>query len=320
MNDNLKNQLIQYLRKEGKTDTWVNLYNKFPFRGKNITNKQKSDTVRKLFKRKVYNKSLSYNKGFPKILIFDLETAPLKSYVWRLWKQNINPLNGQLQSEWFMLTWSAKWLFDDKVYSDRLTRQEVLNENDSRITKSIYDLINQADIIIAHNCINFDKKVLNTRFLLNGLEPTTPYRVIDTLREAKKHFNFESNKLDYLAKLLGLDGKIKTTFSLWENCLKGDTVALREMEIYNIQDVKLLEEVYLALRPYIKSHPNLNVYNESDVERCPTCMSDKLNWTGKYATNANIYHAFKCQSCGSIGRARTPIKVDKTHLTISVAR
>ena len=61
--------------------------------------------------------------GFePKILVFDLETAPLQAYVWRLWKQNVNPLNGQLQSEWFLLTYSAKWLFDNSIISGKLSK------------------------------------------------------------------------------------------------------------------------------------------------------------------------------------------------------
>ena len=67
----------------------------------------------------------------PKILLLDIETAPIKGYVWRLWKQNI--YLPQLISDWFMLTWSAKWLFNSTVDSDRLTGKEVLEENDYRI-------------------------------------------------------------------------------------------------------------------------------------------------------------------------------------------
>lgn len=140
---NLKQQLINYLKSEGKTDSWINIYNLFPFKGNHLTSKQKSDTVRKLYKRKVqsYQTTLP-TKSYPKILIFDIETAPLKSYVWRIWKENINPLNGQLQSEWFMLTWSAKWLLEHGVMSDALTPEEIVKEDDSRITKSMYDLFN----------------------------------------------------------------------------------------------------------------------------------------------------------------------------------
>ena len=50
-----------------------------------------------------------FTKKIPKILIFDLETAPMSAYVWGRWNQNIN-LEATI-SEWFILCWSAKWLY-----------------------------------------------------------------------------------------------------------------------------------------------------------------------------------------------------------------
>lgn len=316
----LKENLIQHLLSEGKTGTWVELYDQYPYKGINLTNKQKSDAVRKLNKR-IQRKSMITTKN-PKILVFDIETAPLKSYVWRIWQQNINPLNGMLQSEWFMLTWSAKWLYDDKVMSGKLTPEEALAEDDSRLTKEMWNLFNEANVVIAHNGKKFDVKTLNTRFLKNGLNPPSPYQIIDTLTHARKQFLFESNKLDYLGKTLGLGEKISTSFSLWEGCVNGDRKSLLEMETYNIQDVVLLEEVYLTLRPYIKPHPNLNLIVNNENCACPTCMSENLNWNGVYRTNSASYAAFTCNSCGSQGRSRTNnVSPEiKSNLTISLSK
>lgn len=247
--------------------------------------------------------------GFePKILVFDLETAPLQAYVWRLWKQNVNPLNGQLQSEWFLLTYSAKWLFDNSIISGKLSKEEVLAEDDTRLVTELWNLLNEADIVIAHNGAQFDVPVLNGRFLKKGLPPPMPYKIIDTLRTAKKQFSLPSLKLDYIGQYLGLGNKIKTEFELWVNCLKGDEKALNEMEIYNIQDVKLLEDVYLAMRPYIQPHPNLGLYITEDTQCCPSCTSKDLNWQGTFTTYTNSYKAFRCNSCGSIGRDKMPQK------------
>lgn len=243
-------------------------------------------------------------EGLPKILVFDLETAPLRAYVWRLWKQNVNPTNGQLQSEWFLLTYAAKWLFDDKVICGKLTPEEVSKEDDSRLLRDMWDLLNEADIIIAHNGMNFDVPIINGRFIKHGMLPPMPYKVIDTLRHVQKQFNLPSNKLDYIGQYLGLGCKIKTDFDLWVRCLQGDNAALSEMEIYNIQDVKLLEDVYLTIRPYIQPHPNLGLYIASDVQCCPSCMSKNLVWQGHFTTYANTYKAFRCNDCGSIGRSR----------------
>ena len=149
----LKRELITHLKNYGKTDSWVNLYNQFPIRGYNINNKQKSDTVRKIYKRKVASKFIKPNRNTPKVLVFDIETAPLKAYTFRIWKENINPHNGQLRSEWFMLTWSAKWLFDNNIMSDKLTSKEALAEDDRRIVKTMWKLLDEADVVIGHNII-----------------------------------------------------------------------------------------------------------------------------------------------------------------------
>ena len=108
-----------------------------------------------------------------KILIFDIETAPLKAWVWNRWKQDVHL--EQTISEWFMICWSAKWLGSEEVMGDCLTPHEILKEDDSRITESIWDLINEADIVIAHNGDNFDLPKLNSRFIVNGLVPPSTY-------------------------------------------------------------------------------------------------------------------------------------------------
>ncbi len=314
----MKDKLIEFLKTNGKAGSWREIYDKFPFKGLHLTNKQKGDAVRKL-----YNSSIiqTLEVKSPKILVFDIETAPLRAYVWRLWKQNIHPTNGQLQSEYFILTWSAKWLFNKEVLSEKLTSDEVLKEDDSRLVESMWKLFDEADIVIAHYALGFDVKVLNTRFFKLGLHLPSPYQVIDTKYHASKQFLLESNKLDYIGKVLGLGRKIDTGgFELWENCMKGDVQALEEMRLYNIQDVLLLEEIYLALRPYIKPHPNLNLIIENDVIACPTCMSTDLKWSGSYKAQTNSYDAFQCKSCGSQGRSRKSnlSKTVKLNLTKSI--
>lgn len=252
-----------------------------------------------------------------KILILDIETAPLKSYVWGIWNVNLGHSLGMLESDWFMLTWSAKWLFDTNVMSDKLTPKEVSKEDDKRICKSLWALLEEADVVIAHNAVKFDIKRINTRFLKNGLFPPMPYMVIDTLLHARRRFNITSNKLNYIGKFLGIGEKIDTGgFELWRRCMEGDATALQEMETYNIQDVRLLEDVYLALLPYIKPHPNVALFIDEDIYVCPSCGSKDLKWEGTYATYANTYEAFRCVGCGSIGRSRTANPKNK-NMTIS---
>ncbi len=262
----------------------------------------------RMAKKGVVKPPTTTKKASPaRVLILDIETAPLRSYTWGLWKQNVAPV--QIISDWFMLTWGAKWLFENKIFTNKLEPEEALSEDDSRISKTIWTMVNDADIVIAHNARRFDVKKLNTRFLVNELPPPMPYQVIDTLDHAKKQFAMSSNKLDYINKVLHIGRKMDTGgFELWDGCMMGDKKALKKMEDYNRVDVSILEETYLRMRPWIKPHPNIGLFIEDDVTVCPTCGSSRLDFDSKpYATTANLYELFRCYDCKAIGRSKKSI-------------
>lgn len=238
-------------------------------------------------------------KKHAKILIFDIETTPLEAYVWQtqVWKARIG--DESVISRWFMLTWSAKWLGENKIMSMRVTGEEALREDDKRIVAGIWGLLDEADIIIAHNGDAFDIPNLNTRFLINGLSPTRPYRTIDTLKVAQRQFGFSHNSLNALGRVFNLGEKMETGYDLWRRCKRGDDEALIRMEEYNCGDVELLEKVYLKIRPWIKGHPNVAVYMESEDKVCASCGSEDLVPDGYYTTNSGKFRAYRCNSCGS---------------------
>ena len=258
----------------------------------------------------------------PNILLIDIETSPMEVYVWGLiGNKYIQP--GNIIKDWNMISWAAKWLFDSKMMSDVQTPKEAKDRNDERITTSIWKLFDKADIIIAQNGRKFDFKKLNTRFYAHGLLSPSSYQTIDTLVEARKHFAFSSNKLDYLGQLMVGKKKLSTNFKLWTDCLKGDKSQLDKMLEYNEEDVRLLEEVYLELRPWIKSHPNLALLMDGNGDACPTCNSNDLSETGTYyTTQANQYLSLRCNNCGSLSRAmkgEIPL-ADRKKLVRTVAR
>lgn len=255
-----------------------------------------------LYKSRLKTEQLEVELQLPNILILDIETLPLSAYVFSLWKQNINL--DFIQSDWFMVCWSAKWLNEDTVYSDCLRPDEVLNENDKRICVSIWEMIDAADIIIAHNGKRFDIPKLNTRFILNNLNPPSPYQQIDTYQIAKKVFGFSSNKLDQVNRQLGIERKLDTDAKLWVACRKGDQKALTEMEIYNRNDVVILEKTYLRLRSWMPSHPNMATYNDDNRSQCSICGSYHIEPSGEYHTGVSRFKAFKCLDCGGVSRGR----------------
>jgi DNA polymerase elongation subunit (family B) len=244
----------------------------------------------------------------PKVLLFDIETSPLEAYVFQKSIYRANITTDQVISEWFMLTWSAKWLYDDTIMSARLTGKEAVNEDDSRITRGLWKLLDEADIVIAHNGDGFDVPNMNTRFIVNGLNPPSPYQTIDTMLVARKQFGFTHNSLNALAKIFGFDAKMDTDFDLWKRAKSGDEKALAYMQEYNMGDVTLLEKVYLKLRPWIRNHPNVGLYIDSDETVCPNCGNKDITWlTNKYHyTGASKFPLFVCK-CGAYGRGRKSV-------------
>jgi len=256
----------------------------------------------------------------PKILVFDVETAPLEAFIWQLKNDYISPTL-LTRANWFMLSWSAKWLFDPEIINDVVTPEEAIKEDDSRILASIWELIDEADIVISHNGKQFDHKILNMRWLMNQMLPPSPYKVIDTLQIARSTFKFPSYTLNYLLERLGLGTKLKHEgMGMWKKCIVGDEEALKNMSLYNDRDVFALEDLYLILRPWIKSHPNIGVFVESEKPVCRTCGSHHVSdMPGQvYTTNVSQYDLLRCDECGSISRKRQnklPLKVRKALLT-----
>lgn len=266
----------------------------------------------------------------PRIFVVDVENAPSMAAVWRMWKQNIN--NDQITEEWYMLSWSGKWLMDTEIYSDVLTSEEAKEGKDKRIMKSLWQFVDHADILVGHNLDRFDVLKMNTRFIINGLMPPSSYQTIDTLVAAKKNFSFTSNKLDYLCKQFGVSRKADNgTIKRWIGCTQGDPVCLKDMDAYNQQDIMATEELYLAMRPYIKNHPNIGLYLDNKTESCYKCGSPNIEWlydeSGDpkcYYTGVNKYHIYRCRedNCKSIGRSRFSAisKEQKKNITSPVAR
>lgn len=255
-----------------------------------------------------------------KILLLDIESSPILAYTWALWKQDIHL--DQIVSNWFILSWSAKWLGEDNIMGMVLLPHEVIQQDDNRVISELWKLLNQAEIIIAHSGDKFDIPRINSRFIVNGLNPPSPYKQIDTLKIARSMFGFSSNKLDALARIFGFEGKKKHDMELWVRCMRGNMDALLELSLYNDQDIVVLENIYLKLRPYIKSHPNLDLYIDSEAPTCPHCSSVKIHkLEGKYFyTQANRYETYRCSNCGAISRSKEGTKFQYKKLISPIPR
>lgn len=243
----------------------------------------------------------------PRIVTIDIETAPLQSYHWGLWDQNIG-LN-QIGSEWTILSFAAKWLGNDLVIYKDTSGHGVDNvRNDLPLLSDLWSILNDADVVVAQNGKAFDVKKINSRLLMADFEPYSPIKIVDTMLVAKKHFSFTSNKLewmsDHLTSLKKSDHKMFPGFELWAECLKDNPDAWAEMRKYNCRDTVATEELYLKLRPWVEGHPNVAAYFETDSVACPKCGSLDVQMRGLAYTQSGQYHRYQCKPCGGWARSR----------------
>jgi len=246
-----------------------------------------------------------------KVLLIDIETAPNIAYVWGAWKQNVGV--GQWIEKTHIMSYSAKWLDkEDIIY------EENRSSNDKKIVRGIYNLLDEADVVVAHNGDGFDLPTILGRGVVHGFVPPSPYFVVDTLKIARRRFRFPQNSLAFLCEHLDLprksDHKKYPGFKLWLGCLRGEEEAWQEMKDYNVHDVLSLEALYKLFLPYINNHPNIARPNEDGEVHCPKCGGDDVQWRGYYHTKAGLsYHKFQCMDCGGWGRIKTSAKDNPTN-------
>lgn len=234
---------------------------------------------------------------------------------WGLFDQNFTP--DAIIQDWYIICACWKWHGENEVYSvslldDPLFEPGANHRNDLHIVRKLHEILNEADFIVAQNGDAFDIKKLQARMIYHNLPPLPKIPSVDTLKEARKSFKFSSNKLDYIGQHLDLGAKMDTEKGLWMRALKGSRTAIQSMVDYCKQDVLLLEKVYDRMRPYMKAHPNVNLYQRTDY-CCPKCGSPDIMRSGfRYTGTAKIQRwvCNKCKAWFSQGKAeeRTVIR------------
>lgn len=275
-------------------------------------------------KKKSKYKRYAPPAGQAKVLLFDIETAPIIAHVWSLWDNNVG-LN-QIVSDWHVLSWSAKWLHapeNEVMYMDQRNVKNI--ENDKKILKEMWSLLDEADVVITQNGKSFDQRKLQARFLLNKFDPHSSYKHIDVKVEAQRLFGFPSHKLEYMTdKINKIYKKLKHKkfpgHELWTECLKNNIEAWEEMETYNKHDVLALEELFVNIAPW-GINVNFNIYTEGEEHVCK-CGSKEHSKNGFYYTAVGKFQRYKCKQCGAESRDRQNLlsKEKKDSIKMHTAR
>lgn len=229
----------------------------------------------------------------PRILIYDIESTPNIGYTWDKWETNVI----EFIKEWELLCVAYKW-YGEAGEVKVIARPDFKGKSDKALTKEVWKLFNEADVLLAHNGNSFDYKKLRAKFIEHGLPPHSPVKNLDTKVIAKRQFAFNSNSLNDLGKLLKVGKKVPTGgFDLWLGCMHNDKESWKKMKAYNKQDVALLELVYEKLKAWNTDTVNLATF-KGDRYGCPTCGSTSVQRRGEYVATTTVYQRLCCNTCG----------------------
>lgn len=244
----------------------------------------------------------------PSILLLDIETAPDLVWVWGVYEQNAI----EVKEHWYVLSFAAQWYKQGPIVCKGLDDYKGYKGNNSTerlLLKDVHKMIDEADIIIAHNGAQFDMRKLNARFIAHGLLPPSPYKIVDTKRELSRVASFSSNRLDWLARQLEIGHKIEHEgFPMWRGCMNGDPGAWKKMKKYNRHDVRLLDELYERLSPWLKQ-PNAVLWGVECVN--PACKNGHLISRGIMRTKTRSYQRYQCATCGTWAKSVMSEKTPK---------
>jgi hypothetical protein len=272
-----------------------------------VQSRGKTTTGKRRFYCKTCDKMFN-DSGVPKILLLDIETSHIIFKAWDTGDQYLRP--NQIVRDWFIICWSAKWLFGENVISDVLTSKEAIKGDDKRLLKGIHQLLSDCNVVITQNGDYFDLRKLNWRFIKHGFPPNNHYISIDTLKKSRQVADPTSHGLGYVMTELGLDGKSEVDDKDWLRAEDGDKASLEKLSKYCSQDVLSQEDWYLVLRPWMKTHPNLAPYMEmyqttNDEKICPRCLqpNNDAKFSKLWLSNAGKwYKRTNCAHCGCVIR------------------
>jgi hypothetical protein len=228
-----------------------------------------------------------------KRLFFDLEVSPNIVLSWRTGHKITLDASNIIQ-ERAIICCCYKWENDKKISS-------IVWDHgcDKNLIKEFRFVLDQADEAIGHNIDKFDMRWFVGRNLIHGLTPTPNYKTVDTLKIARKKFYLNSNRLDYLGKLLLGEGKIDVPHSLWKEILiDNNESSLNRMVRYCKKDVDLLQKVWQKLSGYDVPKSHSGVMGGYDRWTCAHCGAKEVALSKTRTTPKGIIQRqMQCNQC-----------------------
>lgn len=259
----------------------------------------------------------------PKILWYDIETSPLKAWVWQPGKQFVghkNLIHGHDMWDIICIQYAIN---DGPV---KVLRYDKHGDTKGML-KTFDEIAADADIIIGKNNERFDNKMINSLRMFHGLKGCPQWTMVsdDLEKQMRKHFRLPSQSLDYISKKLGVGGKIGMCMDDWisisnyrelerlkvpasvckmlygmspTEIRKLGKAALNKMCVYGAKDTDDTRKIWYYLEEHFEPKFNMATYSDQGLA-CKRCGSSQLTKTGpKPAIAATVkVQLFSCKSC-----------------------
>lgn len=184
-------------------------------------------------------------KGLMKVGIFDLETSGFFADSSILLCCSVKPYDCYITGRKQKVT---------TLRADSYPTWKNNKTNEKKFIQDVLDVLDEYDILIAHNGEYFDKTYLNTKATGFDLEPIMRYKkTIDPCLAARKHLKLGRNSLAAIIDYLHIPVK-KTPIELhiWTKAaLEGDKKCMDKIVEHCEHDVVTLELVYDRMRKLI---------------------------------------------------------------------
>ena len=232
-------------------------------------------------------------------LFLDVETPPIPVWVFQLnSKSNAHISYKNIVSGYPYGIICARWKWAGVKRIESLDWGQ--RQNDKKLVRGMISAMDKADEIIMHNGDRFDVPWIRSRAIYHRLPMRPHYVTNDTLKKSRQKFRFPSHRLDYLGNHLVDDNKIPVNFGLWKSIMEDRCeLSLKRMVRYCGQDVKLLEDVWNVMAPYIEPITSVAEY----ACDCPECGNPGPICKGyRYRKNGSCWVQLLCTKCPNGGK------------------
>lgn len=219
-----------------------------------------------------------------RILFFDIEST------------NLNGVFGHI----ICISW--KFQDEDRVHTASIHKSPQFKKDpidDSWVLeefrKRAYE---KCHVWVAHYGRRFDMRMIQARRLFHHLDPLEQKPSVDTWRIARDNLALHSNRLAALTDFLELPSKTPLSGEIWRRAAIGDIKSIKYVIEHCEADIWALEGAYNKLRPFMTTHPNVNLV-PGNLFACPVCGNPRIVRDGYRIAKTGTAQIYKCLNCGS---------------------